>query len=179
MLSDALDRALALRRPARRRARERGGRAGARRRYAARQARARSRSRRGVTGAAGVPLRPVLPLRRCQHRLRHLDLRRGAAGADHRRRRHGVRPAGRRARAARLGEVDEAAGRPRSRHRPGRCSAALLVARRRLRAGRHPRALRRRWRTARRLEPADGLAMLRVAASPSASAASSPSTTSR
>ena len=42
-------------------------------------------------------LRAVFPVRRCRHRLRPLDLGRGAARADHRRHRHGVRAAARRA----------------------------------------------------------------------------------
>ena len=42
-------------------------------------------------------LRAIFSVHRCRHRLRHLDLGRGAADADHRRRRHGVRAAARRA----------------------------------------------------------------------------------
>ena len=87
-----------------------------------------------ITAAAGALLRAIFPVRRRQHRVRSLDLDRGAAGADHRRARDGVWTAGRRAGAARP-------RRRRPRRRRAHCRApivalygALLVARRRLRA---------------------------------------------
>ena len=102
----ARDRALALRRLSRRDPRKRGCGEGARRRHAEGEAsgdhalgRHHGRGRRVLCA--------VFPLRQCRHRLRHLDLDRSAARADHRRPRHRVRSADRRACAAWLGEVDK------------------------------------------------------------------------
>ena len=92
----ASDRALALRRLADRGARERGRGHGARRRRHRGQARRHDHFRRHH-GRRRLLLCAVFPVRRFRHRLWHLDIDRGAADADHRRRRHGVRPAARRA----------------------------------------------------------------------------------
>ena len=48
-------------------------------------------------GGGRLLLRAVFPVRRCRHRLRPVDFGRGAARADHRRHRHRVRAAARRA----------------------------------------------------------------------------------
>ena len=85
-------RALALRRLADGGARERRRGARARRRRHRGQARRHGHFRRHH-GGGRLLLCAVFPVRQFRHRLRHLDLDRGAADADHRRRRHGVRPA--------------------------------------------------------------------------------------
>ena len=96
----AADREAARRQPLRRLpgggARERGRRQGGRHRRGARQARRDDAVGRDH-GGGRLLLRAVFPVPRCRHRLRHLDLGRGAARADHRRHRHGLRPAARRA----------------------------------------------------------------------------------
>ena len=90
------DRGQPLRRLSRRGARERGRRQGARRRRDHGQARRHDALGRDH-GGGRLLLRAVFPVPRCRHRLRPVDLDRGAARADHRRHRHGVRPAARRA----------------------------------------------------------------------------------
>ena len=81
-------------------ARERGRREGRRHRRVPRQAR-RDDALGRDHGRGRLLLRAVFPVPRCRHRLRPVDLGRGAARADHRRHRHGVRPAARRAGGAR------------------------------------------------------------------------------
>ena len=58
-----------------------------------------------ITARGRLLLCAVFPLPRRRHRLRPVDLGRCAARADHRRHRHGVRPAARRAGGKALGEV--------------------------------------------------------------------------
>ena len=88
-------------------------------------------------------LHAVFPVRRCRHRLRHLDLGRGAARADHRRHRHRVRAAARRACRACARRGHQAGDRPRAGARPGdlrlRAGAGRGV-----RAARHRGHLRQR-----------------------------------
>ena len=73
-----------------------------------------------VTAAAGCLYAQYFLYLDADDRLRPLDLGRGAARADRRRNRHRVRPADRRARAARPRQSDKPDGWPHSRHRSRR-----------------------------------------------------------
>ena len=100
MLLMRAHRAQPLRRLSRRGARERKRRRGARRRHAQRQAQGDHAFRRRSPRSAGAFYVQYFLFVDAVDRLRHLDLHRGAAGADHRRSRHRVRSAARRAGAA-------------------------------------------------------------------------------